>query len=229
MARALDLIAGCAFVDVPGRRVHYSDLGLILLGEAIARLDGVETPAGVIARRVLAPLGLTQTTFNPPTPSACPPTEFDARWRGRRCQGEVHDENAAALGGIAGHAGLFAPAVEVARFGQQWLRAVGGQAADWLPPVLAKEAVRRHADDRGLGWLLKAAAGSSAGALFSAESFGHTGFTGTSLWIDPRRALVVALLTNRVYHGRDAARIAALRPAVHDAICRAVDEGNSDS
>ncbi len=225
VARALGLIASYPFVDVPGRTVRYSDLGLILLGEAVARLEGVPTPAEAIHRRVLDPLGLERTTFNPPEPGLCPPTEFDARWRGRRCWGEVHDENAASLGGIAGHAGLFGPAGEVARFGLQWLRAVQGRAADWLPTEIARQAVQSQADGRGLGWVLKTPppAYSSAGALFSPQSFGHTGFTGTSLWIDPRRELVVALLTNRVYYGRDPQAITALRPAVHDAICRWVD------
>ncbi len=223
VARALDLIAGYPFVDLPGRMIRYSDLGLILLGEAIARLDGVDTAADVIAARVLAPLRLEQTGFNPPDPACCAPTEFDARWRNRRCQGEVHDENAAALGGIAGHAGLFSTATEVARFGQWWLDAIRRPEANPVLCEAVREQVRSGEERRGLGWARKALEGSSAGTLFSEDSFGHTGFTGTSLWVDPKRELVVALLTNRVYHGRDAEAIMAFRPALHDAICRWVD------
>lgn len=225
LEKALDLIAGYPFVDEPGQTVNYSDLGLILLGEAVRRLDGAETLAETIAVRVTGPLGLTSTTFNPVDATRCAPTEFDARWRGRRCQGEVHDENAASLGGIAGHAGLFSTAAELARFGQQWLDAVRGRAPEWLPPAIAREATRRQAGDRGLGWTIRPqpCGECSAGERFSPASFGHTGFTGTSLWIDPERELVAALLTNRVYHGRDPAAITAFRPRVHDALCAWLD------
>lgn len=226
VARALKLIASYPFVDAPGNRVRYSDLGLILLGEAVARLDGVESPDRTIRNRVTAPAGFVMTTFNPPSPARCAATELDLRWRGRRCQGEVHDENARALGGIAGHAGLFGTAAEVAAFGLRWLHAVKGENADWLPVDLAREAVRDQTggECRGLGWALKPASGdSSAGAFFSVASFGHTGYTGTSLWIDPHRELVVAVLTNRVYWGRGEEAIAAFRPALHDAVCRWVD------
>ncbi|MBN1964146.1 MAG: beta-lactamase family protein [Anaerolineae bacterium] len=224
LGAALKLIAEYPFVDKPGQHVHYSDLGLILLGEAVARLDGRLNVAEVIKARVSGPLGCGATTFNPPDPTRCPPTELDERWRGRRVQGQVHDENAAALGGIAGHAGLFAPAAEVARFGQAWLDAVQGAGRAILPPTLATDATRVHAEDRGLGWVLKTShADSSAGSLYSLGSFGHTGFTGTSLWIDPSRQLVTALLTNAVYNGRDMTTF-ALRRAVHDAVCDWVDE-----
>ncbi|GAB4572293.1 MAG: hypothetical protein Kow0077_11320 [Anaerolineae bacterium] len=219
MARALDLIAGYPFVGLPGQAVRYSDLGLILLGEAVRRLDGAVTLADVIAARITGPLDLTRTGYRPSDPADCAATEYDARWRGRRCRGEVHDENAAALGGIAGHAGLFSTAADVARFGQWWLEALT-EGVPALPRQFARQATRRHAGDRGLGWVLKSMEGySSAGAHLSPDSFGHTGFTGTSLWIDPDRQLVAALLTNRVYHGRDPEAITVLRPRVMDALC----------
>jgi CubicO group peptidase (beta-lactamase class C family) len=218
--RALAYIGRQPFVDEPGNAVHYSDNGLILLGEAVARLGGAETPAEVIDGQVLAPLGLAgRIGFNPAHPERCPVTELDKRWRGRRCQGQVHDENAAALGGIAGHAGLFGSAADVARFGQAWLEAVQGRRPEWMPQALALEATRSQVEERGLGWVIHTESGFSCGERFGPRSFGHTGFTGTSLWIDPDRELVVALFTNRVYYGRDAEAIIAFRPAIHDAIC----------
>ncbi len=224
LTKALDLIAGYPFVDRPGGGVHYSDLGLILLGEAVRRLDGADTLADAIAARVTGPLGLANTGFLPAESASCAPTENDERWRGRRCRGEVHDENAAALGGIAGHAGLFGPAAEVARLGQGWLDALAGRAESWLPRRSAQEATRPHAEDRGLGWVTKSAEGySTGGTRFSPGSFGHTGFTGTALWVDPAREVSAALLTNRVWHGRDAEAIMAFRPRVFDALCAWLD------
>jgi CubicO group peptidase (beta-lactamase class C family) len=223
--KGLNLISNYPFVDAPGHNVHYSDLGLILLGEAVARLDDQPSVAEVIDNRIVAPSQLQRTGFNPRDPRECVPTEFDQRWRRRRCRGEVHDENAAALGGVAGHAGLFASADDVACFGQSWLEALAGKR--WLPQRLAVDAVAEHAvsgvERRGLGWALKTTGVSSSGKHFSPNSIGHTGFTGTSLWIDPLREVVVALMTNRVYHGRDPEAILSFRPAVHDAIAEWLD------
>jgi serine-type D-Ala-D-Ala carboxypeptidase len=219
-AEGIHLISHYPFVDAPGHNVHYSDLGLILLGEAVARLDSQPSVAEVIENRIVGPSQLNRTGFNPRNGRECVPTEYDERWRKRRCQGEVHDENAAALGGVAGHAGLFAAADDVACFGQSWLEALAGKR--WLPQRLAVDAVAEHAvsgaERRGLGWALRTTGVSSSGKYFNPNSIGHTGFTGTSLWIDPQREVVVALLTNRVYHGRDPEAIMAFRPAVHDAI-----------
>jgi serine-type D-Ala-D-Ala carboxypeptidase len=218
--KALSYIISYPFVDAPGRTVHYSDLALILLGYAVMKLDNAKTLAEVIEKRILVPAGLMHTTYNPPNPKNCAPTEFDLRWRNRRCRGEVHDENAAGLGGIAGHAGLFGTAQEVAQFGQLWLDALAGKA--WLPLQLARDATVEHAvtgyERRGLGWAIRTPNVSSSGDLFSANSVGHTGFTGTSLWMDLQRGVVVALMTNRVYHGRDPEAILAFRPALHNAV-----------
>lgn len=220
LQQALALIAGYPFADAPGRTVRYSDLGLILLGAAVARLDSAASLAHVLQRRILQPQGLTRTGYNPRDPMQCAATELDTRWRNRRCQGEVHDENACGLGGIAGHAGLFGTADEVARFGQWWLDSLSGSGG--LRRDIAQDAVALHAvtgvERRGLGWVLRTPGVSSCGQHFSDLSFGHTGFTGTSLWIDPLRLVVVALMTNRVYHGRNPDAIMALRPQVHDAV-----------
>jgi serine-type D-Ala-D-Ala carboxypeptidase len=229
-ANGLRALCVYPFVGQPGDGVvRYSDLGLMLLGEAAARLHG--TPGDlepVIRARVIEPLGLASVTFNPlrhgRAREAIAPTEFDAGWRERRCWGEVHDENACGLGGVAGHAGLFASARDVAALGAAWLDA---DPRLGIAPDLMRDAVREHAASdgvrRGLGWLLKADAGSSAGDAFSPASFGHTGFTGPSLWADPVQRLVVATLTNRVYRGRHFTGILAFRRALHDAIASEVN------
>lgn len=215
--KALDLIADYDFVSKIDEKVNYSDLGLILLGESVARIDRARSLAEVIYTRVSP-----SVTFNPQVPSLCPPTEDDQRWRKRRCQGEVHDENACSLGGIAGHAGLFGTAEHVAQLGLLWLYALKGQTPT-LSTDIAQSAVKDYRDDRGLGWVMRSETGSSSGQYFSPNSFGHTGFTGTSLWIDPQRDLVVSLMTNRVYHGRNPEPIMQFRPKIHDAIVQWID------
>lgn len=218
------------FAYPPGQRTVYSDLGLILLGEATARLAGVPLDA-YVRQAVLTPLGLADTTYNPLAhgipQSRLVPTEFCA-WRRRRCVGEVHDENAASLGGVAGHAGLFSTAWEVAVLGQTYLN--GGSYGS--ARILARQTVAKMTrvqvnlgdNPRGLAWLQRSREGSSSGQWFGPRSYGHTGFTGTSLWVDPDRALIVALLTNRVYYGRDPQGIARFRPELHDTIVKALEE-----
>lgn len=223
--RALRALCDYPFVGQPGDRiVRYSDLGLMLLGEAVCRLDGAFGALDDVLRtRVFEPLQLDSLTFNPlqrgQNRNAIAPTEEDPRWRGRRCWGEVHDENACGVGGVAGHAGLFGTARDVAAFGQVWLES---DPRSRIAPDLLRRAVQEHEETdgmrRGLGWLIKAHDDSSAGDRFSADSYGHTGFTGTSLWVDPARALVVVCLTNRVYPGREKIGIHAFRSALHDAI-----------
>ena len=216
------------FAYLPGARMVYSDLGIILLGEAVARLAGTSLEA-YVRRAVLEPLGLAHTTCNPlangiPSKQIVP-TELCA-WRQRRCIGEVHDENAASLGGVAGHAGLFSTAREVAVLGQTYLSGgCYGSARILLPETVAEMTrvqVNFEDNPRGLGWLQRSQGWSSSGRLFGPRSYGHTGFTGTSLWVDPDRALVVALLTNRVYYGRDPAAIVDFRPRLHDAVVEAI-------
>lgn len=217
-----------------GARVLYSDIGLILLGLAVERLDGRPLDAAVAAR-VTGPAGLGDTGYLPINGSAAAasesgggwpaldgqpafaPTELCA-WRGRRVVGEVHDENAAGLGGVAGHAGIFSTARDVAAFGQIFLN--GGA------PLLRAESVAEmtraqaaHGDTRrGLGWALWSPDPEASGNPFGPGAFGHTGFTGTSLWVDPARGLVVALLTNDVYGGRAGRGIGQLRVALHRAV-----------
>ena len=209
----------------PGTKSVYSDLGIILLGEILERIAGEPLDA-FVRRRVFEPLGMDDTTFRP-GPELLPriaPTEDDA-WRGRVVRGEVHDENAAAMGGVAPHAGLFGTAGDLARFARMILRGGTVEGRRIVSPATIDLFTRRAGvpgSDRALGWDTKSAEGSSAGELFSPGSYGHLGFTGTSLWIDPERGLFVVLLTNRVHPTRDNTLIREARPAVHDAVIRAL-------
>jgi serine-type D-Ala-D-Ala carboxypeptidase len=199
---------------VPGDSVLYSDLGFIALGVAIERIGGRALG------RAIADVWGAGVTFNPPSMErlAIPATEEDG-WRGR-VQGSVHDEKAHLMYGVAGHAGLFGTAADVARMTDVYLAAASGRAQNVLPEHLAREAIICVADDpvlrRGLGWALKTTDENSCGALFGSRSFGHTGFTGTCVWADPERDLQAVLLTNTVYFGRSDSR--PLRAAFYDAV-----------
>lgn len=207
------------FSYLPGERIVYSDVGLILLGLALERLTGSPLEE-VIRARATSPLGLESTRYlpvanGPYETGNIAPTEFCV-WRNRRICAEVHDESAWRLGGVAGHAGMFSNAGEVALFGQSFL---DGRL---LRPATIAEMIRPQAQfdgvRRGIGFALWSADPEASSNPFSPRTFGHTGFTGTSLWIDPQRELVVALLTDEVYHGRTGRGIAALRVTVHQAI-----------
>jgi len=213
-------------VRQPGARIEYSDLGFILLGEIVQRVSG--EPLQTFARRkIFQPLGMSHSIFNPPPAlrQRIAPTERDSDLRKRLLRGEVHDENAWAMGGAAGHAGLFSTASDVSIFAQMILN--GGIYAHQR--ILRRETIRFFTTPkrigesaRTLGWDVPAPTASSAGQYFSPSSFGHTGFTGTSLWIDPEREIFVVLLTNRVHPTRASHRIRQVRPAVHNAIFEAL-------
>lgn len=229
LKNGLQAIYAYPFVGQPGGPVVYSDIGLILLGEATSRLGGAPLDE-VIRQRVTAPINLSSPRFNPVREGhiareQIAPTEDDPTWRKRRVWGEVHDENACGLGGMAGHAGLFAAARDVAAFGQAWL--ARPEEAFGINAALAQEAKREHAETdgnrRGLGFVIRAREGASAGDLFSANTYGHTGFTGTSVWIDPDNQLVVACLTNSVYPGRGKPGTLEFRRAVHDLLAEALN------
>ena len=224
--RGLDAMLRYSFVAPVGNGVRYSDIGIMLLGEAVARIFGCRLDEA-LQRLALAPLDLRSFTYNPVANGVSrekiAPTEMDSRWRMRRAWGEVHDENACGVGGIAGHAGLFATAHDVARFGQAWL---SGDKRLGISATLMQLATREQASGQfrmGLGWMLKSRSDSSAGDLYSVSAYGHTGFTGTSLWIDPERQLVTTLLTNRVWHGRQPDAIHELRRALHDLVALEAD------
>jgi beta-N-acetylhexosaminidase len=204
----------------PGTKSVYSDLGFFLLGEVLERVAGEPLDA-FVTRRVFQPLGMTNTMFCPPRDlvSCIPPTERDA-WRGRVVQGEVHDENASAVGGVAPHAGLFSTAGDLARFAQMLL---DGGVYDHRR-IVSRATVERFTRPAGVpdsarayGWDTPHAT-SSAGDMLSPRAFGHTGFTGTSMWIDPERKLFVILLTNRVHPTRENDTIRQVRRDVADAV-----------
>jgi serine-type D-Ala-D-Ala carboxypeptidase len=207
----------------PGDRVVYSDLGFIALGTILTRALPGRSLARAIERELTA-MGTTSTAYRPGGADrrTIPATEADA-WRGS-VQGDVHDEKAYLMGGVAGHAGLFGTARDVAQLGNWYLAALHGRPTP-LDPALARESVLEAADDavlrRGLGWALKTTDENSCGALMSPSTFGHTGFTGTSIWIDPERDLNVVLLTNAVHFGRSDIR--PIRAGVADAAVRAID------
>lgn len=215
----------------PGERVEYSDLGFMLVGTAIERLAR-QPLAQAIAERVLEPLGAVDAGFAPPpdvrSTIAC--TERDS-WRGRLLQGEVHDENCWAMGGVSAHAGLFARAATVADIGEAYREGgvgrVGRVVSRHSSLIATKEWARSGDERRGLAWALRTQHRQSCGSRFGPRSFGHTGYTGTSLWIDPDRALTVALLTNRVYFTRDPGPVFELRGAVHDAVVEDLDRSGA--
>ena len=206
----------------PGTRVIYSDWDMILVQLVIERITG-QPLERLVEERVFRPLGMHDTRFRL-DPSLLPrvaPTELD-RARGR-IHGEVHDPNAWAMGGVAGHAGLFSTAHDLAVFAQMLLNGGSYAGVRLLSPqtVARWTAPQRAGSSRALGWDTPSER-SSAGSHFSPRSFGHTGYTGTSLWIDPERGIFVVLLTNRVYYGSENQLQAPLRRAVADAVQRAV-------
>ena len=219
----LQAIDELELVSPPGTETVYSDLGIILLQLAIERL-GVASLDVLARERIFAPLGMEDTGFSPPAGmrSRIAPTEHDSI-RGGLVHGVVHDENAFALGGVAGHAGLFGSARDLAVFSQMLLQGGSyGNVHIAKPASVARwTAPREHGSSRALGWDTPSGR-SSAGKHFSPWSFGHTGFTGTSLWMDPARDVFVVLLTNRVNPTREQRGHIALRRDVADAVQNAI-------
>ena len=212
---------------LPGQRTLYSDLGFILLGEIVERVS--KTPLDRFAQReIFDPLDMRQTCFNPPQEwrERIAPTELDESFRKRLLWGEVHDENAWVMGGVAGHAGLFGTAGDLARFCRMMLREGRTDGAPLIRPETIQEFTRSwpasEGAPRALGWDRPSWPYSSSGRRFSPASYGHLGFTGTSIWIDPQQSLFVILLSNRVHPTRANDAIKKLRPAVHDAVVEAI-------
>jgi len=229
---ALALVDTTALLRQPGDTFIYSDLGAMTLMQAVEAVTGQRIDSFLDAR-VFGPLGMTSTRYLPPESwrSRIAPTENDTAFRHRMLHGEVHDENAGRLGGVSGHAGLFSDAPDLARFAQ-WLldsrippgRPPGGAGA-YLPHDLVVEFTRRQdippGSSRALGWDTPSE-NSSAGTKLGPRAFGHTGFTGTSIWIDPDRDLFIILLSNRVNPTRANTKILQVRRRVADLVVDAV-------
>jgi CubicO group peptidase (beta-lactamase class C family) len=207
----------------PGTNVEYTSQGFMILGDIIETVGGGRLEA-ILKETVLEPLKMRETTFRPAASEVrrIAATE-DCPWRGRIVRGEVHDENAVVLGGIAGHAGLFSTVGDMIRLCQAMLRLGATEEGRFLHPDTVKLMTRNWTAHlplaRGLGWQAKDAVGSPGGDLFSVRSYGHTGFTGTSIWIDPERDRFAVLLTNRVHPTRDNASIKRVRAMFHNLAC----------
>ena len=215
-------VCGTPLEYAPRSASIYSDLGFILLG---FMLDA-EIPLPARFDTLLGQMGIVEDLqFNPPAAwrPRTAPTEHDG-WRGRLIVGEVHDENAWALGGAAGHAGLFGTAAAVGAYARHLLQVLDGRTGAFTRATL-ETFIERRAEvpggSRALGWDTMLPT-SSCGSRMSPRAFGHTGYTGTSLWIDPDRGIYVVLLTNRVHPTRENDAIKRVRPAVHDAVMQSI-------
>ncbi|HEY5599912.1 MAG TPA: serine hydrolase domain-containing protein, partial [Candidatus Manganitrophaceae bacterium] len=219
-------------ISFPGEKSLYSDIGFILLGDIVEKTGG-EPLHRFCYRHIFSKLKTRETFFIPRgrTPRLFRGRTFAATeacpWRGEIVRGAVHDDNAYAMGGVAGHAGLFSTAREVYRLVRLWLDSVEG--AGRFDPALASLFVTKQkgkgvppSSSWGLGWDTPSRYSSSSGRFFSSLTFGHLGFTGTSIWVDRKRDLGVILLTNRVHPSRENQRIKLFRPELHDLIFQEV-------
>jgi len=226
----IDFIAQDSLIYAPDSLYRYSDLGMIMLAVTVERITG-QSLGDFLTENLYEPLGMFSTGFRPAgglgTSPDVVPTEIDTAFRGGLVQGEVHDERAWMLGGTAGHAGLFSTAEDLARYAAMYLNDGRYNGRRFFKPETIALFTTRFENaldhTRSLGWDTKSMTGySSAGSRFGPRSFGHTGFTGTSLWIDPEAELFVILLSNRVYPTRSNSKIAAIRPHVADVVFESI-------
>ncbi len=217
----------------PGQASVYSDLGFMLIGDAIEEVSGVSLDR-FCQERIFKPLGMRSTSFVDlsllrtrrivPITDMIAPTE-QCPWRKKILCGEVHDDNAYAMGGVAGHAGLFSRASDLNVLVSNLRDGYLGKAS-LLPEALVQEMFTRDKtvphSTRTLGWDMPAAVGSAAGTRFSKTTVGHLGFTGTSLWLDLERSVHVILLSNRVHPSRENEKIKDFRPVLHDLVMEAI-------
>jgi CubicO group peptidase (beta-lactamase class C family) len=219
-ASAMALAWATPLDTLPGARMVYSDIGGILMGEIVRAVTG-ERVDTYFAKHIAGPLKLHESMFLPPQSllDRIAPTEIDP-WRQRHLRGEVHDENAAMLGGVSGHAGLFSSARDLGRIAQLYLNqgALGGVRI-WKAATVAQFTTVQDSlfSNRALGWETPNGQ-NSAGHMMTTPAFGHTGFTGTSIWIDPGHDLFIVLLTNRVNPTRANTKISAVRQALADSV-----------
>ena len=208
-----------------GSSTVYSDFGFIVLGKIVERITGMSLDR-YAREEILAPLGMRHSGFTPPDSLRlrCAPTEYDAHWRRRLVQGSVHDETSSLLGGVAGHAGLFSTAADLARFARMLLDGGTLDGYRCVREATLRQFTTRQSmhSSRALGWDTRSASGSSSGRYFSMKSFGHTGFTGTSVWVDPVTRIAVIFLTNRVHPTRENRALPRFRGELHDAVREAL-------
>jgi CubicO group peptidase (beta-lactamase class C family) len=227
-----DLVRACLQLPIeaePGTRAEYSDPGFILLGKALEALMR-ESLATWVRREIFTPLQLRSTDYVPAPArrDLIPPTEEDQGFRHRRIQGEVQDENAWVLKGVAGHAGVFSNVPDLLRFAESVLTAARNDERSSDPKLFSSQTLERFAERQGpagssraLGWDTPSE-NSSAGAHFSSRSIGHLGYSGCSLWIDLDAEIAIVLLTNRTWPDRKSQLIREVRPAFHDAVREAL-------
>ena len=216
-ATLLELCVRVPLEVSPGSRTEYSDIGFILLGELLQRVarESLDTLCG---REIFGPLNMKSTGFCPSAQlrGSIPPTRNDEDFRHRVIQGEVHDENASVMDGVAGHAGAFGNTSDLMKFSACML----GQGPQWfLPETVGLFTTRQPSPgtSRALGWDTPSVP-SQSGKHFSPHSFGHLGYTGTSLWIDAKRSIEITLLTNRTWPENVSKLIKQIRPQFHDAV-----------
>jgi serine-type D-Ala-D-Ala carboxypeptidase len=232
-----ELIIAMPFAYEPGKGSIYSDLGFMLLEWVIEEQTG-ETLPEFVQKNFFEPLGLKRTFFGGGEGrllQGVGKEEFaateDCPWRKRVLQGEVHDDNAWTFGGYSGHAGLFSSAEEIYVMANMLREHYLGKRDDLFKTATVREFFKRQdivtGSDWALGWDTRALEGSSAGKCFSRDSVGHTGFTGTSIWMDLEKDVIAILLTNRVHPKRDNDKIKLFRPLFHDAVMEELGETNA--
>jgi CubicO group peptidase (beta-lactamase class C family) len=218
------LMFGTALDTTPGARMVYSDIGAYMFGRVVEEVSG-QSLDQYLHDHVFKPAKMDETMFRPPVAlyPRIAPTEYDSTQRYRLVRGMVHDERAYYLGGVSAHAGLFSSAHDLARFAQMCLNGgvIGGVRV--LPAAQLKTFATQQVADRALGWQ-KPTGGNSAGRFLSPEAFGHTGFTGTSIWMDPTRDVFVLLLSNRVNPTRANTKVNRVRSQLADAVVSALSQ-----
>jgi serine-type D-Ala-D-Ala carboxypeptidase len=209
-----------------GEKTVYSDLGIITLGKIIEKVTK-KTLDVFCKEEIFDPLQMNSTVYNPndSLKKLCAPTEIDNYWRMKTLQGEVHDETSALLNGVAGHAGLFSIANDIAKLMAVLMNYGKLNNKQFIKESTVKYFTKKYSNEssRAIGWDTKSETGSSAGNYFSNNSFGHTGFTGTSIWADTERNLFVVFLTNRVYPTRENGKLGKTRPELHDTIIKCLE------
>lgn len=222
-----DIIQKQTLLFEPGSQFKYSDLGMILLMDIAEKITGRKF-SELVQSWVLKPIDMKNTYYNPSKElfSKIPPTEFDSLYRNQLVKGFVHDENAYLMGGVSGHAGIFSNIYDLAKYSQTMINLGIYNGSRVFSKYSIRKMVTKQnlpfGSDYALGWDTPSFKGSSAGDYFSNGSYGHLGFTGTSMWIDPNNKITIILLTNRTYPTRDKKGMYKLRRDFHNEIMKSI-------